>query len=286
MSAANELEQQMLVLINDERTQAGLDPLKFNGDLNTSAEDHSEWMIASNTFSHTGDKGSSATERMADAGYDFSGAWTSGENIAFQSLRGAPGLSDDVVDLHNGLMNSPGHRANILNPDFKEIGIGIEAGEYSSGGTNFDSVFVTQNFAKSDASTGDDDAPEPSPTPPVSVPDPEPMAELDPAPTPEPVTPVADPQPDPVTPSDAEPQPAQAPDPVPASQDDGAREDMFVFSPFTGDDAETAWMTLFNRLPWAQNSGDTQSDAPDWVWAWDVADNAAFSPMTCALDWG
>jgi hypothetical protein len=151
MSTANANEQLMLDLINAERAAAGVSALVFNDKLNDSSEDHSSWMLNADQFSHTGENGSSAHERIKDAGYKFEGQYSSGENIAFQSERGAEGLTDDVQSLHDGLMNSPGHRANILNPDFKEIGIGIERGDFSEGGTDFDSVMVTQNFAASDA---------------------------------------------------------------------------------------------------------------------------------------
>ncbi|MGX9856493.1 CAP domain-containing protein [Limimaricola variabilis] len=146
MSIANDLERQMLDLINEERAARGLNPLKLELNLNQSSEDHSSWMLQTGTFSHTGVGGSSSRDRMADADFDFSGRWTSAENIAWQSQRGAPGLSDDVVDLHNSLMNSPGHRANILNPDHEVIGIGIEVGKFRG----YDSVMVTQNFASTD----------------------------------------------------------------------------------------------------------------------------------------
>ncbi|MER8124904.1 CAP domain-containing protein, partial [Acinetobacter baumannii] len=84
--------------------------------------------IANDTFSHTGAGGSTPTDRMVAAGYQLTGSWTTGENLAWQSLRGAAGIQDDVADLHVGLMNSPGHRANILNGNFREVGIGIETG--------------------------------------------------------------------------------------------------------------------------------------------------------------
>ena len=145
MSQASALEQYMLELINTERAAAGAQPLAFNGDLNESSEDHSAWMLATNTFSHTGQGGSSAGDRMAAAGYAFTGSWTWGENIAWQSTRGAPGLQDDVANLHQGLMNSSGHRANILNGAFREIGIGVEQGNFSG----WDAAMATQNFAKS-----------------------------------------------------------------------------------------------------------------------------------------
>ncbi|WP_243470759.1 CAP domain-containing protein [Ruegeria denitrificans] len=137
----------MLALINEERTSRGLQPLKLERQLNDSAEDHSEWMLQTDTFSHTGQGGSSATQRMRDAGFDFTGSWRSGENIAWQSERGPAGASDDVVQLHQSLMNSPGHRANILNPDFEYIGIGIEEGNFNG----WDAVIVTQNFATTSA---------------------------------------------------------------------------------------------------------------------------------------
>lgn len=154
MSVANQYEVQMLALINAERAKVGLQPLKLNAKLNSSAETHSNWMLNVDVFSHTGANGSSATDRMKAAGYVFSGSWSSGENIAWQSERGAAGISDDVINLHQSLMNSPGHRANILNPNFTEIGIGIVEGGFLTGGTNWPAVMVTQNFARSSADNG------------------------------------------------------------------------------------------------------------------------------------
>ncbi|GGH36852.1 Hemolysin-type calcium-binding repeat-containing protein [Cribrihabitans marinus] len=147
MTQADSLERQMLDLINAERAARGLDPLQLELRLNDAAETHSEWMLAQDVFSHTGAGGSSAGGRMQQAGFDFSGSWGWAENIALQSERGAPGLADDVIDLHNSLMNSPGHRANILNPDMEVIGIGIEQGNFRG----FDAVVVTQNFGRTSA---------------------------------------------------------------------------------------------------------------------------------------
>lgn len=164
MSVANQYEMQMLALINAERAKAGLQPLKINSKLNTSAETHSSWMLNADVFSHTGANGSTATDRMRAAGYVFSGNWSSGENIAWQSERGAAGISDDVINLHQSLMNSPGHRANILNPNFTEVGIGIEEGGFRSGGTDWPAVMVTQNFARSSADNGGGGVVTPPPT--------------------------------------------------------------------------------------------------------------------------
>ncbi|WP_170762127.1 CAP domain-containing protein [Ruegeria lacuscaerulensis] len=173
MSTASTFEQEMLALINAERTSRGLNPLQLETRLNDSSEDHSTWMLNTDTFSHTGSGGSSATQRMEGAGFDFSGNWRSGENIAWQSERGADGISDDVAQLHQSLMNSPGHRANILNPDYEYIGIGIEEGDYNG----WDAVMVTQNFASTDAAVVLDNGNVPTP-PTVVVTEPEmPVAE-------------------------------------------------------------------------------------------------------------
>jgi serralysin len=161
MTVASQYEMQMLALVNAARSANGLQPLAINSRLNTSAETHSRWMLNTDVFSHTGASGSTATDRMRAAGYVFSGAWTSGENIAWQSERGATGIADDVVNLFNNLMNSPGHRANILSPNFTQIGIGIEFGEFTSNGRIWPAVIVTQNFARSSADNGGPGGPAP-----------------------------------------------------------------------------------------------------------------------------
>jgi serralysin len=150
MSVASQYEVQMLALINAERAAQGIAPLRLNAKLNDAAETHSQWMLEEDVFSHDGAAGSDPGDRMRDAGYQFSGSWTWGENISWRSTGGAAGISDEVVAMHNSLMNSPGHRANILNPNFVEIGIGIEVGTMGS----WPAAIVTQNFARSSADNG------------------------------------------------------------------------------------------------------------------------------------
>jgi serralysin len=145
MAQPNAYEQYMLELINAERAKVGAQPLAFDGSLNTAAEGHSQWMINNDIFSHTGSGGSNAGQRMAAAGYVFSGSWSWGENIAWATTRAPTGYQDEVQLLHTNLMNSSGHRANILNGDYREVGIGVEIGAYKT----YDSAaFVTQGFAK------------------------------------------------------------------------------------------------------------------------------------------
>jgi uncharacterized protein YkwD len=75
MTFADDLEQLMLTLVNQERTSRGLAALELELNLNTSAEAHSKWMLAEDIFSHTGANESSPTARMQDADFDLTGSW-------------------------------------------------------------------------------------------------------------------------------------------------------------------------------------------------------------------
>ncbi|MCI5113144.1 MAG: DUF4214 domain-containing protein [Marivita sp.] len=155
-ATASDLERYMLDLVNEERTSRGLNALVLDKVLNASADAHSLWMLENNVFSHTGVGGSTPTQRMTAEGFDLSGSWRTAENIAAQSERGAEGLFDDVYDLHIALMNSPGHRENILMPELEVVGIGIQTGTYDYGSGKYYSVMVTQNFAMTGGETTPD----------------------------------------------------------------------------------------------------------------------------------
>jgi len=128
-------------------------PLAHNLLLIDSARIHSQWMLDADIFSHTGSNNSSATERMSAAGYVFSGSWTSGENIAWGGTTGSSiNLTSYAISQHEGLFESPGHRVNILNANFREIGIGQKQGYFFSNGNNYLSSMLTQNFARSGSS--------------------------------------------------------------------------------------------------------------------------------------
>ena len=120
-------------------------PLAFNLNLIAAAREHSQWMLDTDTFAHTGAGGSSAGERMEASGYNFTGSWTWGENIAWRGTTGTPDVPQFVAKQHEGLFLSPGHRTNILKDNFREIGIGILLGDYQS----YQAVMTSQNFAKS-----------------------------------------------------------------------------------------------------------------------------------------
>ncbi|WP_435971982.1 CAP domain-containing protein [Streptomyces sp. Qhu_M48] len=117
---------QVVALVNAERAKAGCGPLTANATLTRAAQGHSEDMAARDFFDHTNPDGAGPGERVTAAGYPWS---TYGENIAM-----GQSTPEQVMD---SWMNSPGHRANILNCDFKEIGVGI----HSSGGPYWTQVF-------------------------------------------------------------------------------------------------------------------------------------------------
>lgn len=105
--------QQVTVLVNAERAKEGCEPVRANGLLNDAAQGHSADMSARDYFSHTSPEGTDPGDRITAAGYRWS---TYGENIAKGQRTPA--------DVMRAWMNSPGHRANILNCSFKEIGVG------------------------------------------------------------------------------------------------------------------------------------------------------------------
>lgn len=112
-------ENKMLELVNKERASRGLNPLVMDEKLREVARAHSKDMFAKGYFSHKNLEGQSPFDRMDKAGVQY---MVAGENLA---------LAPDVEIAHNGLMNSPGHKRNILTPEFRKIGIGvIDGGKY------------------------------------------------------------------------------------------------------------------------------------------------------------
>ncbi|SEP89316.1 Cysteine-rich secretory protein family protein [Ectothiorhodospira magna] len=126
-------------------------PLVMNPLLIEASRYHSDWMLQTNTFSHTGASGSSPGDRMAQFGYEFIPPWMWGENVAWQGTTGAlpTDLTGYILDHHEGLFLSPGHRENILKEDFKEIGIGHSLGNFTQGASTYSASMVTQKYALS-----------------------------------------------------------------------------------------------------------------------------------------
>ncbi len=114
VSARTRVEDEVVALTNAERDKAGCPTLRIDERLRDAARGHSEDMAERNYFAHTSPEGVTPWDRAKDAGYPD----PSGENIA----RGYP----DAETVVQAWMESPGHRANILNCDSRAIGVGIE----------------------------------------------------------------------------------------------------------------------------------------------------------------
>ncbi|RCH54065.1 hypothetical protein DJ568_14365 [Mucilaginibacter hurinus] len=122
-----DLEASMLTMVNRERRKHGLTPLKADPAIAVAALKHSKDMFARGYFSHLTPEGKNPFERIRDEKVMFIAA---GENLA---------IAPTLAKAHEGLMNSPGHRANILHAAFGRLGIGIlDGGIYG--------LMITQNF--------------------------------------------------------------------------------------------------------------------------------------------
>ncbi|MFN7197563.1 MAG: CvpA family protein [Hylemonella sp.] len=122
-----DLEAQMLAMVNDERRRAGLRPLVADPAATEVARAHSQDMFARSYFSHVTPDGRDPFDRLRAGQLRYLAA---GENLA---------LARTLPMAHQGLMDSPGHRANILRPAFGRVGIGIlDGGRHG--------LMVTQNF--------------------------------------------------------------------------------------------------------------------------------------------
>jgi uncharacterized protein YkwD len=109
-------EEETLALVNQEREKKSLPPLAMNNHLVAAARAHSADMACRNYFSHQGSDGSTSFERMESNGYKMSYA---GENIY-----AGPEQFNTPTQAVRHWMNSPSHRASILNPDYTEAGVG------------------------------------------------------------------------------------------------------------------------------------------------------------------
>ncbi len=121
-------EYHLFDLTNAARVKHGLEILEWHEAVSVTARKHSADMAENNYFSHQNLDGQSPFDRMAEDGISFS---TAGENLA----AGQP----SSIFAHHGLMNSEGHRENILQTRFKALGIGVAFNEHSQ-------PFYTENF--------------------------------------------------------------------------------------------------------------------------------------------
>ncbi len=165
-------EQYLLELINRGRLDPGAEAARYGINLNdnlapdtistaakqalapnrlleAAATGHSLWMLEADIFSHTGRNGSSLRNRVDASGYQWN---TIGENIAAQGTSGTLNLRDAVEAHHAGLFRSVGHRTNLLNDGFAEIGVAQEAGRFVfSGSGELNASLVTEVFGANGA---------------------------------------------------------------------------------------------------------------------------------------
>ena len=120
-------QQQAFNLLNADRAANGLPPLRLSSELSALAGDYAQDMINRKFFSHTNPEGQSPFDRMNQRNIRYGYA---GENLAINS---------SVATAENAFMNSPGHRANILNSHYTQVGLGVR---HSANG----SVYVVQEF--------------------------------------------------------------------------------------------------------------------------------------------
>ena len=123
------IEEEVLTLVNQEREKHGLNPLQLDAGVSKAADMKSKDMRDHHYFDHQSPTYGSPFEMLEQQGVEFKAA---GENIAAGQQ-----TAEEVMD---GWMNSEGHRANILNPDFTHIGIGyVQGGDY---GTYWTQLFI------------------------------------------------------------------------------------------------------------------------------------------------
>ena len=129
-------------------------PLAFNLNLMDAAVQHSQWMLANDTFGHTGSDGSSPHSRMTASEYVFTPPWASGENLAWLGMwPNEPNETDGAAQLHENLFVDEdypdrGHRVNMLHPYYQEVGIGLLPGLFNYENQDYNSVIVTIDFAR------------------------------------------------------------------------------------------------------------------------------------------
>jgi uncharacterized protein YkwD len=130
-SHSEPMEQKIIELTNSERSKAGLQLLGYNSQLAAAAEIHSKGMANGDYFDHR-----NLTERVRQQGYQYSYI---GENVS--------AVASTAEAIVQSWMNSPGHRANILNPEYKEIGVGYYYLANDTGQVNYHH-YCTQIFGK------------------------------------------------------------------------------------------------------------------------------------------
>lgn len=163
----SDLEQLLLERINETRAKpaatasrlgvtlkdtSARQPLVFQSALVDAAQAHSDFLVTKNRFSHVGAGNTNAQQRMAAAGYPFGGGYEGwAENLGLHETAGytEEGVLHRTQDL---IFKSGEHRQWLLQPFFREIGLGVVIGRSSVKGAKRDVMVITEKFASSGAS--------------------------------------------------------------------------------------------------------------------------------------
>ena len=121
---------------------ASKQPLSPNQFLTNAAGLHSQDMLNQDFFAHTNLAGKTPAQRATEAGY----LGQVGENISWGGSTGAIDQNQHVYARHEGLIRSEGHRQNLMNPIYDELGTGVRYGVFTTGGNNYNASMVTENF--------------------------------------------------------------------------------------------------------------------------------------------
>jgi len=121
-------EQQLFQQLNESRKEAGLPALEWDERLAQAAREHTRQMIDANKLAHVVNGEAEVGERLAATGIRFN---RSGENV---------GYNTDFNDIQHAWMESPGHRENILSPNYNVVGIGVQRSDDGL-------YYATQDFA-------------------------------------------------------------------------------------------------------------------------------------------
>jgi uncharacterized protein YkwD len=141
-SNSERIEAATLCLVNVQRAHHGERALRANADLDRSAAAHSEDMVARNYFDHTSPGGETLLDRIKASTYlPPRAGYILGENIALGTMQLATPAA-----IVASWMKSPGHRANILNGDFRDSGLGVVARAPRSYGHGQPGATYTQQF--------------------------------------------------------------------------------------------------------------------------------------------
>ncbi|MCC5961187.1 MAG: hypothetical protein JJU08_17805 [Rhodobacteraceae bacterium] len=137
-------------LPSDSVSGLALQVLAPDAMLRDAALGHSDWMLDANIFSHTGQDGSSISDRIEAAGYSLEAPAGWGENLSWQgTFPNAINMQAAVINHAAGLFDSDGHRRNILTEWFRETGVAQVEGVFTQSGTDWNASMLTQKFALS-----------------------------------------------------------------------------------------------------------------------------------------